>query len=901
MIRLEQVCRYRKDQGYGISAKTSGITPAQVTALGEVFNDSMNTLFPKVGTSFLTCITGSGSAFYARTTLLTDSHGRISLHTHSYVLPEEAYGRLMTENPRGLLEIPMSDLLDTPVGSGSLPDVELKVYPPDEDHLSALMRKYDLTPERYANLLYGAYHAILNHWPLRLVTSRGFDQREQMVREIALCIQAGLLPNMRRLLTFSSGPDWRTCLSVVGTDTQLDQEDMIFGVEDDALTNIQITDFFRGSFFQAVASCSGQARTELLELIQLWLTSELEQEIPGSVMVVASAYAAEYGDKSPESRMFLFCGIKACAGQGIELDIANDMMIQILDELHLAGAVDLSLISHIADWYLRQSSDAYRAKADEILRRWSTPHAAVTLISAALKTKNTPNKAQLIHVLLETGPLGTRTWTDADQKKLFYWIISTDQADLLDLVEAIMPLFDGQYPQMLERLLREAEGKALNKTQIGLQLQVMNRVLKDKLELSETTCGYLDSHVAEFDAETDPDGKVCRQLARHLITMRLDQTQQMVFQARELLRHAKRSAHYRGILEQELLDQCDDAIITFRNRELIRGSDANARCLEELASGKSPWTTPCLRWEYYMAEKVMGQSPRAEEILQICSYHNNFKYGGYFEKRAVEILSAGALAQRRELTAQYPVPEELSSDDQKKQLKARRDQLLKWVKDWLEKTKNIKMSPKMLKEFQKVLIVAYWDAADLKEIFRCPQERNNLISKVTEDSGDARSIALLRLQTAFNSYRSNNQSLSKARNLRESVSNLCYAVAAMQRLAPETTEPIRHELERILTSNIRRGMDLPLDLVLVCCMDSDDKQSTKLLVQLLDRLQNMIDLESKHDPKRQNIRVVVEDSEFLNNNKLKRGLQRELASRTRTRPRPQLMDHLINDLKKPQF
>lgn len=848
MIRLEQMCRHRKDKGYGISAKTTGIKPEQEELLGEVFNDSMNELFPKVGTSFLSCINEGGYLFYARNTLLTDAHGRISLYTHSYVLPEAEYVSILENDPSCLLQIPMAHLMDAP-GGERLEPLKLDAQVSEHDLLQKLRDKYDLDQERYADLLYGAYHAIMNHWPLRLATSRPFAEREQMVREIAYCIMMGLLPKMRKQLSFSSGPDSRMCLSVIETGEQiawLDAEDMVFGVEDDELTNIRITDIFRGAYFYAVAECSQKERHVLMEIVQDCISSELKQQNPGSVMLIATAYTRVYGDERPENKVYEFCGLKSCAGQDIDDQVADGLMTQILEELHQSGNVDLNMISHMADWYLRRSSVEYRTLANKILEEKATAALGVVLVSAALRTKETPNKAEIINVLMSKTPLDSKKWKDSDKKRLFYWIVNTDQVGLLKYVEELLPLFEGELTQMLEHMLRDATGKELSKTQIGIQCKTMEWVLEEGLSLSEVVCGYLDSHVGEFNEQTDPDGIACSQIASYLIEKRLDQTAPMVMQARFLLDHARRTAYYERCLERELRDRQEVAIAKFEDQELKKNRQNLKEVLnQELARGDRAWTKPCLRWEYYQAEKYLVPGTRDADIPKICRENNGFRYNGYFEQRVTKILADDAREKLNDALSEINSYADSTNRMLPSNLKKCFEILQKWVTEYSKgvesMVKHKHLSKNAGERLMKMFINDYWEHLDFQIIFRFPLEGNS-IQRMTDSYGSDRSKKMYFLHNAVGAYK------VKAKNKGEAPTrDLVNAVLSMWSLDENTIEPIKEELERMLRYAAIERKNLPLDIILLCSLDPNKMKGREPVLngrkmhQLLDRLQNKID------------------------------------------------------------
>ena len=241
-MKVEQACRFRLDVGYRTFDQSEGFGPEQEKELGEAFNDTMNSIFPRTGASILSCAVKRSNVFLARNTLRTDNHGRKTIFTHTYSMTIADYGKLMDTAPEKLLGIPMEQFLEYQTGS-PLATLDADMLSSGTMDARQLFEKYNLTSQRYKELLAGAYEAITEGKPLCLKTDLSDDETEQMVREIAYCVVLGLPAALKGRLSFSSGADTRMNLyTLAGPNMNAGAGDNVFGVENPQYTRIHVRD-----------------------------------------------------------------------------------------------------------------------------------------------------------------------------------------------------------------------------------------------------------------------------------------------------------------------------------------------------------------------------------------------------------------------------------------------------------------------------------------------------------------------------------------------------------------------------------------------------------------------------------------------------------------------------------
>lgn len=500
-MKVEQACRFRTDEGYGITGKTAGFEVTREKALGELFNDSMNPIFPKLGTSVLTCAVKGPYAFYARNTYRSHAN-REAIFTHSYILPLDAYIDAMQQIPQRVLAVPISEFMS--IQSCGM-DMEIAEFPSDqyeELSLDILFEKYNLTPERYTRLLMGAYEAMTSNRSLRLSTSRTIENTEQMVRELVYCIVEGLLPAMKGRMTFSSGADMRMNISVVHAGCKPTQSgDLIFGVEDDSVTNIRARDELSATFFIALGNSDHKTRRELLQSMEGWLRGISNVEEGMSVMLIAAAYYYCSGLKmSHDTQIGLFRNFAKAAGKSVHLKIVNVLLSGLVQDMIDEECVSTKALSNIAEWYLMDSSEDFRRVADQALDRASKA-VCVALVNAAIQLPPNENVYELVTVLMNRVSTEAPELTDDLRNLLVRWIVRENVGNLAYFCDKELKSYSSvQLMELARCILDDAEGSMLNDAQIAVLMRALDIAANNPYgeRFSEEEMDQLDGHMMEF-------------------------------------------------------------------------------------------------------------------------------------------------------------------------------------------------------------------------------------------------------------------------------------------------------------------------------------------------------------------------------------------------------------------
>ena len=288
-MKVEQACRFRTSEGYGITAKTPGFDRNQERVFADAFNDSLIPVFTSLGNSILSCSVEKGYALYAKNTLRTHETRKV-IFTHGYIMSREDYAQMMQQMPQRLLAVPASALMDIQTCGENLEQVDFPGTQYGELSLEKLVSKYHLDTNRYSRLLMGAYEAMTSNRSLLLYTDAPVECREQLVRELTYCIVEGLLPVMKGKVSFSSGADTRMDISVLPDGKGIKHGDLVFGVEDDAYTNINFRDELSAACFRTLGSASWEERKDLLEKMQNWLCEKVNVEEGLTLLQICAAF-----------------------------------------------------------------------------------------------------------------------------------------------------------------------------------------------------------------------------------------------------------------------------------------------------------------------------------------------------------------------------------------------------------------------------------------------------------------------------------------------------------------------------------------------------------------------------------------------------------------------------------
>ena len=599
-MKVEQACRFRTAEGYGITAKTEGFDRSQEKLLAEVFNDSMSPIFPKLGTSILSCAVRGGYAFYSKNTLRTHET-REAIFTHSYILAAEDYASMMRTMPQRLLAVPASALMDVQTSSEALEQVEFPCSIYGELSIDELFIKYQLTSARYSRLLMGAYEAMTSNRSLRLYTKVSVEEREQVVRELTYCIAEGLLPVLKGKVTFSSGSDTRMNISILQAGTPIRDGDLVFGVEDDRYTNIQYRDDLSTACFQALGSIDHEQRRKALQNMEDWLCEVIDIEKGLSLMLICIAYVCSCDRVLPyELSLSLFRSIAKVAGKSLPLKAANALLTDLVENVIDQDMVSTNFLSNIAEWYLMDSSELFRRQADKALLQ-APEEDCVALVEAVISMPTNQNARELVCVLIQGIPADSAELAEDTKTQIIQWIIREDIAELSDFSDTVLSSYTpGQTTKLARQILSSAADRNLN----GAEITVVARAL------------HLMSPENKIDCFTQEDYLL---LDTHLDTFTGDLMKVVVANCLRI-----RIGFYNQISDQvDMIFQLSRRNSLFR-MEMVRTLQAGAQ------SGQYT-----LLWEHFLTRTLFTQKTAGERVAEFCWKYNTFlDAAGPFEREA---------------------------------------------------------------------------------------------------------------------------------------------------------------------------------------------------------------------------------------------------------------------------
>ncbi len=291
-ITVEQACRFRMRNGYGICAKSQNFSDESAKHMGDEFNDIMNPLFGgQPGQSVLSCVTVEKDVFLALSTMRTEMHGRLAIFTHAYVMPAAEYGRLMQEQPEALLFVPLDQMYVSMQGSSILPAVELALNQPKPD-LDNLLQKYKLDQERYAILLWAAYRSIDGTRSVCLTFSGTVNYKLNVVRELVYCVLQGMLPSLQGKISYSSSGDMRRNICLEDAQSgSIGGEAIRFAIYGDRSDcRMEDLDDLEKKFFLTLAQAYPKTRENLLQRMDAWIAELIKPDQKFSMDLVLAAY-----------------------------------------------------------------------------------------------------------------------------------------------------------------------------------------------------------------------------------------------------------------------------------------------------------------------------------------------------------------------------------------------------------------------------------------------------------------------------------------------------------------------------------------------------------------------------------------------------------------------------------
>ena len=477
-MKLEQVCRFRAATGYTVCAQSPGFTADHEAEMGKLFNDTMNPLFGKVGQSLFTCAIGEkGTIFLSRSTLRS-SYGRTAMFTHSYLLSPDDYEVLMEgSSGASLLSLSMEDMLYTQPASSNLPTLSF-VPSNDIPDLDVLRKKYQLDDARYAQLLLGAYRAMTTSASLCLYTKRPLEETPVLVRELAYCIAEGLLPMLKKRLTYSSAADTRmkVCVSSSVGGHTLGKSGIPFDVDQGRSFPAIKIDSMSDTFFRALAHASVLERHAMLDKMQRWL-SDLSDEGSGiSLGMVVAAYYLSSGQSliNEEAARLLANLLSGAKGSGVNQQALDQVLAHLIDIINQGHACPNTL-PQLVERYLFSVNPNYERAVSQLLTL-APVFACANLLQTLIKLtdQRSPKIKELVLQLLALIPPNAEELAPFISD-LILWAVRQDVTELSDsCLQMSGQLSVDQKKALLCTILEEAQGRSFRMCESAILFPLIN-------------------------------------------------------------------------------------------------------------------------------------------------------------------------------------------------------------------------------------------------------------------------------------------------------------------------------------------------------------------------------------------------------------------------------------------
>lgn len=681
-MKVEQACRFRLDTGYRTFDQSEGFDSIQESQLGEAFNDTMNGLFARTGSSILSCTVQRNYVFLARNTLRTDNHGRKTIFTHTYSAACGDYAELMQAEPERWLSIPMEQFLEYQAGT-ALSTLELD-HPVEETMNPAyLFEKYNLTPQRYKQLLIGAYEAITEGKTLCLKTELAPDNTERMVREIAYCVVIGLPAALKGRLSFSSAADSRMAICTLAGGVS--GGDLVFGVEEPRYTRINARDEASDRMFTALAEMSFEERSAALARMQNWLNNVCSRNDGVSMHLISAAYFLTSGQEmTVETLRTAFLAIASAAGKSIAAETADKLMVQLL-----GGLVDQNMplpkniASYVASWYLADSSESYAAQAERAVTLISVP-VCMELIGALISNPATERVYRFTVLLLNRVGSNAEGGNDTLQEGIVDWILANKDSELVRYASSLIQKYSPERAAALTgRILSNASGRTLSGEEEAVLRVALERLTGCGFALDAQTCGQLDERTDSCSEQ------LADAACAYFLSVRVGNLPDMDAKMRLLLETEKaRPAFMKKI------------------QGLMRAGSYGSANL----------------WEQYVTVRVFRDNMTVSDVAQVLNSYNTFgNSDGVFETKAATQVLRNVRARFAPLKEDHTRGYALLRDESAQMISA---------------VNRMRFSDGMKKKLSVSIINTFWSTVSYKQICCSDLQVPNYLNYKNQNSAD---------------------------------------------------------------------------------------------------------------------------------------------------------------------
>lgn len=423
---FEQACRTRSSTGYAICAKTEGITARDESSMGELFNDIMNTLVPKMGERVYTCASKGERVFLTLSTMRTDSFGRPSIFHHSYIIPREYYAQCMRVDPAVLLSVPLEGMRDheeyTPLSSFGTDSFQEQAY-----DLKQLRSKYQLDTQRYAELLLLGYRAMTSGTSLCLQAAQGQDPLT-LVRDFVYCLAVGLVPLLRGNITYSTAADLRqrVCVQLPGR-ARIGAGAALFPVDPSTRPAHLVTDPLTSRFFDDLAKISTDAaiRDCVLQHVNDWLVN-VTSERHVTLQLISTAYYLSYDlPRKAEELSLLMRSLESLMHSAVDATPGLDAaLIQLMTECGQAQVYPVEMLDELAGYVDYATTPEYVPVLQQYLSQVPEDD-RLDLMCRLFRQSNTDVLDQIIVYLLQITPC-----TEAQDNDILRWFMQRQIQDV---------------------------------------------------------------------------------------------------------------------------------------------------------------------------------------------------------------------------------------------------------------------------------------------------------------------------------------------------------------------------------------------------------------------------------------------------------------------------------------
>ena len=688
-MKVEQACRFRTNTGYKISARSPGFTAANEKNMEAVFNDSMNALLPRPGDSVVTCTVSGEDAFLAKSTMRTDSMGRKSIFSHTYVINRDFYSDGMAENPGAMLEIPTEDMLQwQPDHDLQTEDLHLGVS--GNFDLESLRQKYGLDESRYAQLLYLGTKAICSNSSVCIQIPAKLEPL-QTVREFAYCLAAGVMPSLRGKITYSSACDvrQRLCVQAPGSVRIGGQAENFLAFWPNNAVNRWQVDPISQKTFLTIAQATPQERDKILENMDNWLAETVGIVGVNPALVNTAFYYCQTITPGKQNQITaqetlvalnsLSSMMNNPAAVSSALDVSAAILMEKLTKEHLCPK---NMLPTLVNYGARTKNEKFQRELGQILGLADTD-TRLDAIETLLQPPMTESKDRAVVAMLKNTPAQILLSRQTISDSLIHWCTDENIQDE-SCIDCCCNLLATQPIQIQKQticgILDDAEQRKVNLCEEALLGMVL-----EQLALNAGAGGMgqkydlqLDLHFPEYTKPTK------EQYIQYFFRVRLAAFVGAEEKA-DMLRDLRTKA-----------PEAFEALICYLNENPDAEKDVQ---------------------DAYAAQVYLFDVFDREQLREICAQHNQYMDAeGTFEPRCRKIWKQCSEEQFDKIENQFAVDDELDSKERRLMAGTRLEQMLAQLQINTTAVQKFRLSPQTQQRIIQDDAKSFWEKVDFSAI-----------------------------------------------------------------------------------------------------------------------------------------------------------------------------------------